>query len=63
MTNPTFYDTVVHSKEWKAWEEYLHQEAMQDRLHFDIDESIECGWLSENHWNAFIKFTKQEIIN
>jgi len=62
MTNPTFYDTVINSKEWKAWAEHLHQEALQERLHFDIAESVECGWLSENHWNAFIEFTKQEIF-
>jgi len=62
MNYPTFYDTVIHSKEWKAWAEYLHKEALEERLHFDIDESIECGWLSENHWNAFIEFTRQETI-
>ena len=62
MKNPTFYQTVVHSKEWKAWTEYLHQEALQDRLHFDIDESVECGWLSDRHWNAFMEFTNREMI-
>ena len=51
--HPSFYDTIVASAEWDAWVGY--QESL-DAPAFDISETIECGWLSPEHWQAFLKF-------
>ena len=50
-TPPSYYETIVNSKIWNEWRE--HQEKT---LEFDIVESIECGYLSDKHWEAFIRW-------
>ena len=52
---PTFYETIVHSPVWKAWVE-RQEEAME----YDVHESMECGWLSPEHWQAFIMWVNME---
>lgn len=47
--HPTYYETIVRSNVFKEWTK--HAEA---NLLFDMPESIECGWLSDRHWLAFI---------
>lgn len=54
-SNPTYHRTIVNSDIWKEWAK-LQEEKMQ----FDIWESIECGWLSDKHWSAFIKWVKEK---
>ena len=54
MTNPTYYETIVNSDIFKEWTR--HQE---EALEFDIWESIETGWLSPEHWQAFIKWVEE----
>jgi hypothetical protein len=62
--NHTFYDTVVKSPQWKAWyEEIMRRHSInadggkwEDNKTFDIDESQECGWLGDEHFQEFIKF-------
>jgi len=49
--NPTYYETIVKSDIWKKWTK--HQEQVME---FDIWESIECGWLSDRHWEAFLEW-------
>lgn len=51
--NPTYYETIVRSDIWKEWTKYA-----EDNLLFDMPESIECGWLSDRHWETFIKWVK-----
>ena len=55
MQNPTYYETIVKSKIWQEWCKHA-----QDNLLFDIPESIECGWLSDKHWEAFIEWVKNK---
>jgi len=50
----SFYKTIVESDEWAAWEKVAHEHG------FDVPESQECGWLSPEHWQAFLAFTKAE---
>ena len=50
---PTFYGTVVDSKEWRAWEHDAHKHG------FDWSESTECGWLSPRHFKEFIRWIKK----
>lgn len=62
--NPTFYDTMVSSPQWKAWYEEIMRRHLinekggewKDNKTFDIDESQECGWLGDEHFQEFIKF-------
>jgi len=62
--NPTFYDTVVSSPQWKLWYEEIMRRHLinekggkwEDNKTFDIDESQECGWLGDEHFQEFIKF-------
>ena len=53
MDRPTFYTTVVRSPQWEAW--YDHQvKAME----WDVAESQETGWISPEHFQAFMRFSK-----
>lgn len=51
--NPTYYETIVRSDIWKAWTKHA-----EEHMLFDMAESIECGWLSDKHWSAFIKWVQ-----
>lgn len=48
--HPSFWKTIVESDEWKRWEEVANEKG------FDYDESRECGYLSPEHWQAFLAF-------
>jgi len=62
--NPTFYDTMVSSPQWKAWYKEIMRRHLinekdgewKDNKTFDIDESQECGWLGDEHFQEFLKF-------
>lgn len=58
MKNPTYYETIIHSDIWKEWTK-LQEETMD----FDIWESIECGWLSDAHWIAFINWVQNKPVD
>lgn len=53
MQHPTYYQTVVHSPQFQLWVKY--NESL-DQPMFDTPESLECGWLSQNHFQAFLEF-------
>jgi hypothetical protein len=53
--NPTFYDTIIVSPEWQAW---VRENEIEPR--FDVHESMECGWLSKEHFAAFLKFAARQ---
>ena len=46
--HPSFWKTVVESKEWQDWEKVANKKG------FDCDESRECGWFSPQHFRAFL---------
>lgn len=50
---PTFYETVVHSPQWQAWEKVAHEHG------FDWHESTEIGALSPKHFQAFLDWVKK----
>lgn len=57
---PTFYRTITNSKEWKEWVKWNEKNTEKEGIiTYDICESTECGWLSKEHWNAFLNFIKQ----
>lgn len=55
--NPTFYRTVVDSPEWQAW-----VKLNETTPRFDVYESMECGWLSVEHFAAFLSFVRYGSI-
>ena len=57
MTNPTYYETVVSNPTFQNWVKY--NESLDIPL-FDTAESIECGWLSQKHFEAFLDFVKKQ---
>jgi hypothetical protein len=56
--NPTFYKTIVRSKHWQEWVKYQEQ-----KIKFDVHESMEMDWLSPEHFEAFIKYIQDKAIN
>jgi hypothetical protein len=51
--NPTFYQTIVRSPQWQAWVKKNEKDPQ-----FDVHESVETGWLSEKHWQAFLEWVR-----
>ena len=65
--NPTFYETIVHSPEWEAWMKYNEEPDMYDedgnRLQrFDVNLSMETGWLGKKHFAAFLAWVADNPI-
>ena len=66
-THPTFYRTVIESPQWKLWEGEqagrLHLLTMEhknpDGGIYDMPEVMECGWISKQHFQDFLKFYSQ----
>ena len=54
----SFWKTVTESEEWEAWYKYNHGE----NLKFDVDECQTCGWISPEHWKAFISFITTQTM-
>ena len=50
--NQSFYRAVVTSDKWREWEEVAQEKG------FDWSESVECGWLSDEHFSAFLNWIK-----
>ena len=55
MTNPTYHQTVVASPQWQAWEKVAHEHG------FDWHESVECGWMSPDLFQAFLAWVIIEV--
>ena len=58
----SFWKTVVESPQWEAWyKEQGRRFSQKNRKHgvFDIDEVQECGWISQAHFQEFLKFVKK----
>jgi len=67
-----FYQTIVNSEKWKAWEEEQrkrlkrqHEEMNEGYRYkfeevFDIDECREADMLSEKHWKEFVEFMQKQ---
>lgn len=53
--NPTFYRTIVQSEKWQEWEKEAYNQGI------DWAEATECGWMSVDHWNKFVRFITNNI--
>jgi len=60
MKNPTYYQTVVSSPQFQQWVKY--NESLEVPL-FDTPESIETGWFSQRHFEAFLNWYKNNYEN
>jgi hypothetical protein len=65
--NTTFYETIIHSPEWEAWMKHNEQHDMYDedgnRLQrFDVNLSMETGWLGKKHFAAFLAWVADNPI-
>lgn len=49
----TYYGAVVNNPLWQEWEKYAVEQG------FDWHESVECGWLSDQHFVAFLNWVKE----
>jgi hypothetical protein len=47
----TFYRTILDSPQWQAWVAYNERDPL-----FDVHESMETGWMSQTHFQAFLAF-------
>jgi hypothetical protein len=67
----SFWKTIVESPQWQAWgkkiAENFHEALEKDRYHenpevwknadiWDWDECTECGFISQKHFQSFLKF-------
>ena len=62
-SHPSFWKTVITSSQWKVWQ--TEQRRRFDLLQkyqscnsgiYDMSEVEECGWISQEHFQEFIKF-------
>ena len=67
---PSFWKTVVSSPQWAAWGKQVarnHHKALMAHTKgkpdayknadiWDVDECRECGWMSDRHFQAFLRF-------
>ncbi len=62
--NDTFYRTIINSSQWKEWEiEQTRRFAICQKEKrkvwngvYDMPECVECGWISQDHFQDFLKF-------
>ena len=55
--HPSFWKTIVESKEWKLWyEEQKRRLSADGEKLFDVDASQECGFMSPEHFKEFLGF-------
>lgn len=61
---PSFYETVTRSRQWKAWKfeqskRYSKAQKTKNWVGiYDMPEVEECGWISQDHFQDFLSFSK-----
>ena len=53
----SFWKTVIESPQWKVW-----QTQQIKNPTYDMSEVEECGWISPKHFQEFMKFTIERIM-
>ena len=53
----SFWKTVLESLQWKAW-----QKKQQQKMTYDMSEVEELGYISQEHFQDFIKFVKKNNL-
>jgi hypothetical protein len=52
FNQPTYYGTLVANPAFQAWEKVAHEHG------YDWHESVETGWMSPKHLQAFLDWYK-----
>ena len=64
----SFWKTVVTSPQWKAWckevSRRMHEHTVKGHEKYtgcwDVDECACCGWISQEHFQDFMKFSADQ---
>ena len=63
-SHPSFWQTVITSPQWTLWKKEQEKRFHFLNLHkprvsigvYDMSEVEECGWISQKHFQDFLKF-------
>lgn len=59
--HPSWWVSIAGTKQWKEWYKYASKNML-----YDVDECVECGWMSEQHAQDFLNYiesrTKQDTV-
>lgn len=59
----TIAGALLKSDEWKAWEKQVAKNFREgDGPTFDVDETRVLGHMSDEHFQAFIEFVKEDEV-
>jgi len=53
----SFWKTVIESPQWQLWKKVMEKGEVPER---DMPEVEECGWISPEHFQDFLKFVKSK---
>jgi hypothetical protein len=53
-TYPSWWQSIAQTDEWKAWYDHASHNML-----YDVDESLDCGFMSEAHAKDFLKFVRE----
>lgn len=61
----SFWKIVLESPQWELWEKeqmkrfklFVKEKKVKDSI-YDMPEVMDCGWISQKHFQDFIKFIK-----
>lgn len=49
--------SIAKTPQWQAWYEHASKNML-----YDVDECLECGWMSEKHARDFLEFVASSRI-
>jgi len=52
--HPSYWKTVIESPQWKEWDSGAGHPG--HKAGFDVDECRECNWISQRHFQEFLKW-------
>lgn len=73
-TPDSFFRTITNSSQWKDWEDHqallrINLKSIDRRLIkvaagavYDMAEVLECGWISQAHFQDFMRFSAIEYM-
>ena len=54
-THNSWWISITHTPQWAAWYKYASENML-----YDVDESQECGWMSDEHAKDFLDWVAKE---
>ena len=53
--HPSWWNSISRTPQWEAWYKYASKNML-----YDVDECLECGWMSEQHAKDFMEFIDKQ---